>query len=149
MERHSTIEAPIEFTFRFVADYTNVPNWMFGITAFHPCGEQDAGPGATFDTSFSSGVASAQFQLTAAEWRADELIVLESVSGPYVRAAFAFAAHDPDATRLHVTITYPVTGGVAGRLLKRVSDAIANTAIRHVETSLRREVLAAYALRGQ
>ncbi|WP_169811097.1 SRPBCC family protein [Nocardia amamiensis] len=148
IERRGEIAAPLDFTFGFVADYRNVPRWMFGVSEFQPCGAQTSGAGSIFATSFSNGATSVTVELTAVEWHDGELIALKSKQKPYVSARFAFESASAETTLVRVRIDYPIAPGLTGRLLGRINEMIVAQAIRHVETSLRREVTAAFLASG-
>ena len=144
VERQGEIDVPIDFAFGFVADYHNVPKWMFGVSEFQPRTDRTHGIGAVFATSFSSGIAALEVELTAVEWRDDEVITLESQQEPAIRARFTFASANTGSTLVRVRIDYPVRPGLAGRVLEKISETIVGQAVRHVETNLRRELISAY-----
>ena len=48
-------EAPLDVVFAYVADYRNVPDWLFGVQTFEPVGDIDHGLGAVFDGADFSG----------------------------------------------------------------------------------------------
>jgi hypothetical protein len=145
--REGLLAVPREFAFAFVADYRNVPRWMYGVSRFDPCTAQTAGAGARFDTSFSGVGGTRALRLEATQWLDGTLLVLESVDEPLVTARFSFRDARAEATAIGVRISYPVPRGLAGLALGRVADLVVGAAVRHVEISLRRELAAAYTAR--
>ncbi|MFD3706630.1 SRPBCC family protein [Nocardia sp. NPDC058658] len=147
IEHQGVIAAPKDFTFDFITDYRNVPSWMFGVSEFTPVGIQESGPGTVFAMTFTSPVAALRLRLTAVDWRPGEVFDLRSQHGPEVTARFAFAAPTTDTTLLSVRVSYPPGKGLTGRIMDKVNETIVGRALRHVETSLRREVARAYTAR--
>lgn len=144
VDRRAEVAAPSDFAFAFVADHRTVPTWMFGISRFEPKGDRVAGKGARFDASFS-GVMSFTFELEATEWEDGELIVLESADPPHVRARLEFRPRGADATEIHVLVEYRIPGGIAAVALRKMNEVVAGRAVRHVESTLRRELESAFA----
>ncbi|WP_054813440.1 SRPBCC family protein [Nocardia arizonensis] len=144
VEREGQLAVPRDFAFSYVADYRNIPKWMYGVSSIEPYGDKTYGEGALFDTSFTGGVTAITFRLATIDWQDGQLIALKSVRGPDVSARFEFERHDEDKTLFRVGIGYPMLGGLAGRALRKVNDMLVGQAVRHVETNLRREVEAAF-----
>lgn len=56
LRKTTLCQAPREVAFGYVADYRNVPQWLFGIHDFTPVDGLDYGLGATFDASVHLGL---------------------------------------------------------------------------------------------
>ncbi|WP_019929080.1 SRPBCC family protein [Nocardia sp. BMG111209] len=144
VERAGEVAVPRDFVFRYVADHRNVPAWMFGVTEFRPRGTPESGAGSVFVMTFTNPIATTELELHAVEWRDDAVIELRSTRKPLVTARFEFETTAAGATRIRVRIGYPPATGAAGLVTNPLGDLIAATAVRHVETTLRREVTAAF-----
>ncbi|MFI6168351.1 hypothetical protein ACIBCN_16330 [Nocardia sp. NPDC051052] len=144
VDRYGEVAASRDFAFGFVADYRNVPKWMFGISRFEPKGDQATGPGALFEVTFSA-LRSFTFELEATAWDEGETIALESAEAPRATARFEFDTRGNDVTQIRVQIGFQVPRALLVRPLRRMNDVVVGQAVRHVETNLRRELETAFA----
>lgn len=142
---HSAIgDAPVDFAFEYVADYQNVPKWMFGVKRFTPLGTQTRGLGAKFDTALNLGPTTLNLHAEVTEWVADRLITLYATKGIEATMRWTFAPIDATTTRIRVVADYKVPGGLAGRALDKIIQAFVGPAIRFTEKHLREQIQTAY-----
>ncbi|MCP2298421.1 Polyketide cyclase / dehydrase and lipid transport [Nocardia amikacinitolerans] len=144
VEHSATGEAPVDFVFEYVADYRNVPKWMFGVGHFTPVGEQTSGVGAVFDTALHLGPTTLHMRAEITEWEDGAKVSLHAIKGIEGTVRWSFAAIDQSTTEIGVVVDYRVPGGFAGRALDKIIQAFVGPAIRHTEKSLRDQVLAGY-----
>ncbi|MEV6388928.1 SRPBCC family protein [Nocardia xishanensis] len=144
IEHSAAGRAPVDFTFAYVADYRNVPKWLFGIRHYTPVGEQTSGVGAVFDTAVQLGPTTLHLRVEIVEWEDGATITLHAVKGIEGTVRWRFEAVDQDTTEIGVVVDYRVPGGLAGRALDKILRTFVEPAIRHTEKSLREQVLAAY-----
>ncbi|WP_431949788.1 SRPBCC family protein [Nocardia lijiangensis] len=144
VEHSATGGAPVDFAFQYVADYRNVPKWLFGIRHYTPVGEQISGVGAVFDTAVQLGPTTLHLRVEIVEWEDGSKISLHAIKGIEGTVHWRFEAVDQETTEIGVVVDYRVPGGLAGRALDKILQTFVGPAIRHTEKSLREQVLAAY-----
>jgi uncharacterized membrane protein len=136
----SLCRAPLSVAFAYLDDYRNVPQWMFGLASFAPDGEQVQGVGATFHGVFQIKPVKLASTVAVTQWELDKLLRLESVSGFRNRSTWQFSAPDAEHTRIDMTFSYDLPGGVAGRVMGRALEPVVALSIRHSDEALRREI---------
>ncbi|MFF3225923.1 SRPBCC family protein [Nocardia suismassiliense] len=144
VEHSATCAAPVDFVFTYVADYRNVPNWMFGIRHFTPVGEQTSGVGAVFDTALHLGPTTLHLRADTIEWIDGARVTMRAIKGIEGRIRWDFATLGAEATKVSATADYRVPGGLAGRALDRVIQAFIGPAVRHTEKNLREKIETSY-----
>ncbi|PXX70955.1 polyketide cyclase/dehydrase/lipid transport protein [Nocardia tenerifensis] len=144
VEHSARCAAPVGFAFAYVADYRNVPKWMFGIRHFTPVGEQTSGLGAVFDTALHLGPTTLQLRSDITEWVDDSRVTIRAIRGIEGAIRWDFAAVHARLTEITATADYRVPGGLAGRALDRVIQAFIGPAVRHTEKNLREKIEARY-----
>ncbi|QIS04482.1 SRPBCC family protein [Nocardia brasiliensis] len=149
VEHSAACKAPADFAFGYVADYRNVPRWMFGIRHFTPVGEQTSGVGAVFDTALHLGPTTLHLRADTIEWLEGARITMRAIKGIEGSIRWDFEAIDPDTTNVGATADYRVPGGLAGRVLDRVIQAFIGPAIRHTEKHLREQIETSYRESGR
>ena len=132
--------APIDVAFDYVDDYRTTTDWMFGLSAFTPVGDQVRGVGALFDGTFSIKPVKLSSTVEVTEWRANELIAFTSVKGFTNSSTWRFRADGPELTTIDVVFSYELPGGLAGRMLGKAMEPIVALSIRHSEEALRRGI---------
>jgi len=146
---HSAIgHAPIDFAFEYTTDYRNVPRWMFGVSRFEPITEQTIGLGAVFETAVDLGPTELPLHVEVTSWVENEHFTLETVKGIAATCTWRFAVAEDGSTRITGIVDYKIGGGLAGKPLDKLIQAIAGPAVRHVDKHLRGEIEAAYAHRS-
>jgi uncharacterized membrane protein len=133
-------EAPIELAFAYLDDYRNTTEWMFGLSRFEPVGEQDHGLGAEFDGAFQVKPVKLHSTVKVTEWKQDEVIGMESIKGFHNWSTWRFRAEGPTRTKIEVTFSYELPGGLAGKAMGRVLEPIVAMSVRHSDEALRREI---------
>ncbi|WP_431963058.1 SRPBCC family protein [Nocardia sp. bgisy134] len=144
LEHSATGRAPVDFAFAYVADYRNVPKWLFGIRHYTPVGEQTSGAGAVFDTTVQLGPTTLNLRVEIVEWEDGAKISLHAIKGIEGTVRWGFESVGEDSTKIDVVVDYRVPGGLAGRALDKIIQAFVGPAIRHTEKSLREQILAAH-----
>ncbi|WP_194819199.1 SRPBCC family protein [Nocardia sp. XZ_19_385] len=144
VEHAAVGNAPREYSFDYVNDYRNVPNWMFGVKHFTPVGEQTSGVGAVFDTAINLGPMTLHVRGDVIEWEENSVIALRAVKGIEGRMRWHFEALGADTTKISVVCDYKVPGGLAGRALDKVIQAFIGPAIRYTEKHLRQQIESGY-----
>jgi len=136
--------APVDVAFAYVDDYRNATDWMFGLAAFEPAGEQVQGLGAVFDGTFAVKPVKLHSTIKVTEWKQDSIIAFESINGFRNWSSWQFEPVEPAKTRIAVTFSYELPGGLAGKALGRVLEPIVMLSLRHSDESLRKEIEARY-----
>ena len=136
--------APVDVAFGYVDDYRNATDWMFGLAAFEPVGEQVQGLGAEFDGTFQVKPVKLHSTIKVTEWKENEVIAFESVKGFHNWSTWRFIAESPTRTKIAVKFSYELPGGLAGKALGRVLEPIVMLSLRHSDENLRREIEARY-----
>ncbi|MEU0869784.1 SRPBCC family protein [Nocardia brasiliensis] len=144
VEHSAACKAPVDFTFTYVADYRNVPKWMFGIRHFTPVGDQTFGVGAVFDTALHLGPTTLHLRADTTEWIDGSRVTMRAIKGIEGSIRWDFEALSPETTKVSATADYRVPGGFAGRFLDRVIQAFIGPAIRHTEKHLREQIETSY-----
>lgn len=140
VEHSATCAAPVDFAFAYVADYRNVPEWMFGIRHFTPIGEQTSGVGAVFDTALYLGPTTLHLHADTIEWIDGSRVTMRAIKGIEGTIRWDFQALAVDVTKVSATAHYRVPGGLAGKALDRIIQAFIGPAIRHTEKHLREKI---------
>lgn len=136
--------APIDVAFAYLDDYRNATDWMFGLARFEPVGEQDQGLGALFDGTFQVKPVKLLSTIKVIEWEQDRVIAFESVKGFRNWSTWRFEPIGPTETKIDVTFSYEMPGGLAGKAMGRVLEPIVAMSVRHSDEALRREIEAHY-----
>jgi uncharacterized membrane protein len=137
--------APLEVAFAYLDDYRNATDWMFGLSRFEPVGEKSQGLGAEFEGTFSVKPVKVHSTIRVTQWRHQEIIGFESIKGFRNWSTWRFFADGATRTRIVVTFSYELPGGLAGKAMGRVFEPIAALSVRHSDEALRREIEARYA----
>jgi uncharacterized membrane protein len=126
--RPESCNAPLDVAFGYLADYREVPNWMFGVETFRAVGEKEHGLGAEYDATIHLGLR-LHTRIRAAEWEENRVIGMDSVDGVKVRSRWYFAADGPDRTVVTAKITYQLPLGPAGRAMGRIMEPVVRRAV--------------------
>jgi uncharacterized membrane protein len=145
IHHEGTCAAPVEVAFAYLDDYRNASDWMFGLARFEPVGDKERGVGAVFDGTFQVKPVKLSSTIEVTEWRENEIIAFESIKGFRNWSTWRFFADGPEATRIVVSFSYELPGGVAGRALGKVLEPIVALTVRHSDEALRREIEARHA----
>ncbi len=130
-----TCRAPVESAFAYVADYRNVPDWLFGIHRFEPVGDQDYGLGAVFDAEVHLG-AHLHTRIRVEEWADNELIGFDSIDGVKVESTWRFEALDDESSAVTGEVTLTLPFGPAGRLMNRAIQPAVRRAVEQTAERL-------------
>ena len=144
--RTDTCQAPVETAFAYVADYRNVPQWLFGMHKFEPVGDKDYGLGATFDAEVHLG-AHIHTRIRVDDWVENELISFDSIDGVKVETRWFFTPEGADRTIIRGDVPLKLPFGPAGKLMGRVVEPAVKKAVEHSSEALARQI-EEYAGRG-
>ena len=136
--------APIDVAFAYLDDYRHATDWMFGLARFEPAGEQDQGLGAVFDGTFQVKPVKLASTIKVTEWQQDKVIAFESIRGFRNWSTWRFEPLGPAETKIDVTFSYELPGGLAGKAMGRVLEPIVTLSVRHSDEALRRAIEARY-----
>jgi uncharacterized membrane protein len=148
IHHEGTCEAPIDIAFAYLDDYRTATEWMFGLAKFDPVGAKNQGLGAVFDGIFQVKPVKLSSTIEVTDWEKDRLIGFTSVKGFKNWSTWRFVAAGPTQTRILVTFSYELPGGLAGRAMGKALEPIVAVSVRHSDAALRREIEAAYARAG-
>jgi uncharacterized membrane protein len=99
-----TIRAPASAVFDFVAEPSNTPRFMNGISRYDPIGAQRRGKGARFASIAVVAGRDFDVELEVTSWKDGEMMVATSRKGPKTRGSWRFEDFDDgtsDATLLY------------------------------------------------
>ena len=133
--RTETAEAPVEVAFDYLADYREVPRWMFGVEDFKVVGDQDYGPGSEFEATLNLGL-KLHTRIRATEWEKNRVIGMDSVKGFKVRSRWYFEEAGPGRTKVTAKVTYELPFGPAGRAMGKVVGPAVQRAVGHSAETL-------------
>jgi len=139
----STFEVPVDVAFAYVADYRNVPSWLYGITRFEPIGDQDHGLGAVYDGWMKVG-ATLKSHVEIDRFEENALIGMNSVKGFRNWSRWHFSAIDGNRSAVNCDFFYELPGGVAGKALGKAIEPFVAIAVRHSSAELRKAVEASH-----
>lgn len=148
IHHEAVADVPIEVAYAYVDDPSNVPEWMFGISAFDPVDPAKAhGLGAVFDSVFAVKPVKLKTRVEITGWAENELIELKSISGFTNSSTWRFEPLGPTQTKVSVTFSYELPGGIAGKALGKVIEPVIALTVRQSDANLRKHMAAAYAAR--
>lgn len=99
-----TIKAPVEVAFEFVAEPSNTPRFMKGITKYDPIGGNGRGKGARLDSRAVVAGKNFDVELEVTGWKQNERMVATSRKGPRTEGSWSFEEFDDGTT--DVTLMY-------------------------------------------
>lgn len=140
IHHEGTCAAPVDVAFAYLDDYRNATDWMFGLAKFEPAGEQERGLGAVFDGTFQVKPVKLSSTIEVTEWEQNTVIAFESIKGFRNWSTWRFFDEGPHRTRIKVTFSYELPGGLAGRALGKALEPIVAVSVRRSDEALRREI---------
>ncbi len=142
MVRHQVVvDAPRERVFDYVDGYQNVPEYLIGVTHFDPTTDQTRGLGSVFDVRVDLGPKKIKAVVECTRYVENELIELRAIDGFEADTTWRFA-DDGNGTDLQLEINYTLPGGIAGRVLGGIIGPFAAQAVRHIEATIAKKVVA-------
>jgi uncharacterized membrane protein len=144
IHHEGTCEAPLDVAFAYLDDYRNATKWMFGLARFEPIGAQDQGLGAQFEGTFQVKPVKLHSTIAITEWAQDNVIAFESIKGFRNWSTWNFLPSGRTSTKIQVTFSYELPGGLAGRAMGKALEPIVAMSVRHSDEALRREIEARY-----
>ena len=134
---NETVDAPLDVTFAYVADYRTIPEWMFGVKKFEPVSpDNDYGLGSVFDVSLSLGVP-INTRIETVEFEEGRVIGMDSVKGFKAKSRWYFEADGPDRTKVTANVAYELPFGPAGRAMGKVMQPFVRQAVSHISHHLK------------
>ena len=131
-----TVQAPLDATFAYVADYRTIPDWMFGVRKFEPVTENDYGCGSVFDVSLSLGVP-INTRIATVEFEENRVIGMDSVKGFKAKSRWYFEAQGPEHTKVTARVSYELPFGPAGRAMGKVMQPFVRQAVGYISDNLK------------
>lgn len=146
IHHEGSCDAPVEVAFAYLDDYRTATDWMFGLAKFEPAaGAKDQGLGAVFEGTFSVTPVKLSSTIEITQWDKDALIAFRSIKGFKNWSTWKFVADGPTRTRIDVTFSYELPGGLAGRAMGKALEPIVAVSVRHSDAALRKNIEAKYA----
>jgi uncharacterized membrane protein len=133
-----TIKAPAAQVFEFIADPSNTPRFMSGITRYDPIGSKDRGKGARFASTAVVAGKAFEVELEVTAWKDGAMMVATSRKGLKTRGSWRFEDFDDgtsDATMLYeyeLPIVFKFVPGVNGIIRTNLEKSL-HTLKRMVE----------------
>lgn len=137
--RTDTCQAPLETAFAYVADYRNVPHWLFGVHGFDPVGEQTYGLGSVFDADVHLGLR-LKSRIRVDDWAENRMISFDTVKGFKVQSTWTFEALDATSTAITAEVTYHLPFGPAGKAMGKVIEPAVKQAVSRSADQLRERI---------
>ena len=131
-----TVDAPLDVSFAYVADYRTIPEWMLGVKKFEPVTDADYGLGSVFDVSLSLGVP-INTRIETVEFEENRVIGMDSVKGFKARSRWYFEADGSDRTKVTAVVSYELPFGPAGRAMGKVMQPFVKQAVNHISDHLK------------
>ena len=133
-----TIEAPVDAVFAYVDDHRNTTKYMKDLTKWQPVGSQTHGKGAHFDVAMKAGPKVLESSVLITQWTENKVIAWKSEHGFKQTGKWAFRAKG-DATEATFDMEYEFGGGIAGKVLAKVSEPIVRINIESSVDELKRQ----------
>lgn len=116
------IRAPMRDVWDFLADFTNYPEFMVGLTRWELIGKQSAGLGARFRLLIHAGSTDVGGKIEVVEWSEPTDIAFTSVTGIDQRGRWRLRRAREGVTRVEFRWAYGVAGGgIAGLIAERLA----------------------------
>ena len=135
VEHSVEISAPVAEVFAYVDDVNTTKDWMYGLHAIEPVGDQLHGVGATYDGTMRLGV-SLTSRIRCTRWEQDRVIEIESVKGIQNTQRWTFTDLGENRTRVDAWISYTLPGGPAGKMIATAVKPFIGVAIKHTSDTL-------------
>ncbi len=132
-------EAPLDVVFDYVADYRNVPDWLFGVETFEPVGDVDHGLGAVFDAAMHLGM-TLKSRIEVNAWVDSRLIGFDSIKGFKNSSRWNFERTGDTSTLITAEVSYSLPFGPAGKAMGKVIEPFVKRAVAHSSAQLKEQV---------
>ncbi|MGK8520149.1 SRPBCC family protein [Nocardia asteroides] len=136
--------APVEYAFRYVADYRNSIRYLYGLSKFEPVTAIDRGVGSIFDGSLRLGPVVLNSRMKSTAWDEPELIRSESIQGVNTRFTYRFAAVDAARSRVELLIENDFLGRT-GKVMAKAIAPLVDQAAEKTGSKLAEQIAAFYA----
>ncbi|SHQ88906.1 SRPBCC family protein [Mycobacteroides abscessus] len=136
----TTISAPRNFVFDYVADLRHAGEWMFGVEKLEVIGTPDRGPGTVYEGSIKFGPKVLHSKVVVTSWIEHEMVSTESLDGFSNQSTWHFIEHDAAETEIVAEIDYQLPGGLAGRAIGHVIEPFIAAGIKYSEGKIRETV---------
>ena len=141
IHKETECAAPVEKVFAYVADYRNVPQWLYGISKFEPTTEVDYGLGSVFEGSMHLG-ATLHSTVEVIGFEEGSMIEMDSIKGFKNTSKWMFEAIDTGTTRIVADVSYSLPGGIAGKALGKVIEPFVKIAVKHTSEAVAKHAAA-------
>lgn len=142
IHQQTECQAPVDAVFAYVADYRNVPDWLYGISKFQPTTEVTYGLGAVFEGSMNLGT-TLHSTVEVTSFDEGSSFTFESVKGFRNWSTWSFEAVDAATTRVTADVYYELPGGLAGKAIGKVIEPFVKIAVKASSSSLVKHASAA------
>ncbi|OBK86201.1 SRPBCC family protein [Mycolicibacter sinensis] len=132
----STISVPTSFAFAYVADFSLMPEWLYGIQAIRCVNNIPSGVGSRYEGAIKVG-ATLQSSIEIIAHEPNRLLATESRSGIINQTSWLFHELSKELTEVHMTIDYELPGGMAGRVLAKAIEPFISIAVTSTERNLK------------
>lgn len=129
IHKETDCAAPVEKVFAYVADYKNVPDWLYGIQKFVPTTDKDYGLGAVFEGSINLG-ATLHSTVEVIGFEENRTFEIDSIKGFKNTSKWTFEDLG-DTTRIVADVSYSLPGGIAGKAVGKVIEPFVKLAVKH------------------
>lgn len=148
IEISKVISAPVGEVFGYIDDYKNTTRYMEGLTEWKPTTKIVHGKGAYFRVAMKAGPKSLGSTVEIIEWTKNKAIAWESMEGFEQTGRWSFAKHK-DGTEVTFEMSFSFGGGMAGKMLAKVSEPIVHMNLSKSLENLAEEVEGAAAVPGR
>ncbi|WP_067863451.1 SRPBCC family protein [Nocardia shimofusensis] len=137
----SDVGAPVEVAFTYTENHLFVPDWMFGVSAFEPIGDIDAGLGAVFAATTRLVPWPGRISCEITEHRRNAVLSY-ALRGRRLHGTLTLRFDPLGYGRSVLTseARYDEPSGLIGRMCAGLVEAAVRRALRRTESQLRREI---------
>ena len=141
LSRSVEINAPLEEVWDYIADPTNYPHFVAGITRWEILGERRNGLGARYQMLVRAGAADVGGQIEIVEWKPPTDMALHSVTGADQRFRFRLRPGSGGRTKVELRWAYGVAGsGLGGLIAERVAAPQLRRDLKATMVTLKKEI---------
>lgn len=136
IHRSVTLSVPVDVAFSYVSDFSNLPDWLYGLQSIRSVNAITYGIGAQYEAAITLG-ATLRSTIEVTEYQENLVFGTQSRSGITNQASWRFHTLGPELTQIDGTTTYQLPGGIAGRILAKAIEPFITIASTTSETNLR------------
>jgi uncharacterized membrane protein len=141
----TTIDAPIQVVFDYVADYRNAVGYSRDLKKWDPVTDVTDDVGAQFDASLQLGPKAFDSRVEIDSRVAPEQFGWHTISGFQHAGRYRFTSAGQSRTEVTFAFDYTLPGGMAGRLLARTTEPLLKASLASNLKTLKQQVEAQHA----